>query len=531
MKSQCILNYDVLPQGEEQQVYLLVKVKGEQAKGDREPVPLNISLVIDRSGSMRGEKLEFVKQASLELIRRLGSKDVLSVVAYDDVIETPLPPGLVEDKEAIRRTIYGLTARNMTDLCGGWQQGCKLVEGELREGQVNRVLLLSDGLANRGVTALVQLEAMVRQERSKGITTTTLGVGMDFNEDLLSHMAVEGGGAFYFIDNPDQATAFFNEELKDLQNVVGKNLKIALDPGHPIRAVQQLSSYPLEERGGSLTYRLGDIYSEEEMSQVFELTLSPLEQGETKLGMIRISFDEFEGEEVVHREETFEVVVGALPEKDLAESIPNVEVEKFALVQKAARARRRAVKLADQRKFNEAAVELRSIAELIEHSGIDDKDLQSEHDMLLEEAADMKLGAERYDAHARKMHASKASHSHRHRRHHQMVMDLHQRHKLSRSALERGGEPPRRIRWNDIERALEVDVLTIGRAEDNDIVLRDPTVSPYHCRIERERGEWYLIDLGSDFGTFANSGKVKGRFRLSAGDVMTVGSTLLQLKG
>jgi Ca-activated chloride channel family protein len=143
-------------------------------------------VVIDRSGSMAGEKLAFVKQAALDLVRRLGTKDQLSLVAYDTTVEVLVPPMAVDGKAPFGRAIQGLQSRATTNLSGGWLQGCEFVVKGLAEKQVNRVLLLTDGLANVGVTDPNALAAMTRQRRAEGITTTTLGVGLDFNEDLLT---------------------------------------------------------------------------------------------------------------------------------------------------------------------------------------------------------------------------------------------------------------------------------------------------------------------------------------------------------
>jgi Ca-activated chloride channel family protein len=263
MKNACMLNYDTLTVGEEHKVYLLVKVEGPPEESGREPLPINLSVVIDRSGSMAGEKLEYVKQAALALVRRLGGKDRLGLVAYDTTVQTLLAPQQVTDKTRFNRAVRGIRSGATTNLSGGWMAGCSQVGSALSDRGVNRVLLLTDGLANVGITEPPRLEALARQKRAAGISTTCFGVGMDFNEDLLTRMAAAGGGAFNFIDSPDQAPAFFAEELADLSNVVGQNLTIRVETESAVRAVSQLYDYPRHHDRGALVYQLGDLYAGE----------------------------------------------------------------------------------------------------------------------------------------------------------------------------------------------------------------------------------------------------------------------------
>lgn len=531
MDSGCLLNYDVLSVGEEHRVYLLARVKGGSAQGEKEPRPINLSLVIDRSGSMKGDKIEYVKEAAAGLVRRLGEKDTLSVVAYDDVIEIPIQPERVKDKDTMVRAIRALTARNMTNLSGGWLQGCQFVAETRADDQVNRVLLLSDGLANQGVTEPGKLAAMTRQKRSEGITTTTMGVGEGFNEDLMTRMAVEGGGAFYFIDSPDKAPEYFNEELEDLLNVVGQNLTVTFEINKHVKGVNQLYDYPFEQRGDALLYRLGDLYSEEERYQVFELTLAPLKKGETKLGTVTISFDEMLEDEIRCYEEAIEIVVQALPEKQIKVKLPNVDVEKVALIQRAARTREKAVELADAGRFEEAAKLLKEMADLIDASEIEDEELQKVQDMLREEAADLEMGRERYDAVSRKLyHMKHGPSSHRHRRHLGTVEEMHLRSMERREATERRGRPPAKILWLKKELVLKDHSIGIGSAPDNEIVLDDPLVAAHHIHIEPENGGWMVHSLQGPENVHLNSAHLRSRLRLSAGDVLRVGGVVLRFE-
>lgn len=529
MKSSCILNYDTFSVGKEHRVYLLVKVEGPPEESGREPLPINLSVVIDRSGSMSGEKLEYVKKASQALVRKLGVKDRLSLVAYDNVVSVLVPPQEVRDKALIERKIDGLQAGATTNLSGGWLQGCEFVGANTNEKGVNRVLLLTDGLANEGITDPDRLAAAARGKHLDGVTTTCLGVGMDFNEDLLTRMSSEGGGSFYFIDRPDQAPTFFAEELSDLYSVVGQNLSVSLSTESAVRGVTQLYDYPHQHQEDALVYRLGDLYAEEERRQVLELSLRELEDGETRLGTITIAYDAVGEDGVTRQESTHEIVVRAVPEGELEVKLPVMEVEKLALLQKVRQARERSVELADRRKFEEARKVLRAMAEEIETSGIEDKELQDEYDLLLEEAMDMMFGEERFTDYSRKLTSAKLSSARRSDRFSEMTYDSHLRHKLTQRARERDGPVPNWIRWREGSLRLDKGEISIGSGPENQIILLDPDVEESHCRLIRRGEDWFLEDLSAN-GILANSGLVDGPFRLSAGDVIRVGRTVLRVE-
>ncbi len=320
-----------------------------------------------------------------------------------------MEPRSLTDKEQIYRTIERIRISGNTFLSGGWQQGCEFVGSALNRQGVNRVLLLTDGLANEGVTSPHQLASMARQQKQQGVTTTTFGVGMGYNEDLLARMANEGGGAFYFIDNPDQAEALFEEELKDLFNVVGQNLTVAIETEAEVKSLKQIYEFPFKEERGALVYQLGDLYAEEDRTQIFELKLRALDEGEIKLGQVTISYDAIQGDRIKKVERVREIVIQAVPAEEFKRKAPNKEVRKLVLFQQASGARKEALALADGGEFNQAEKVLLKMAEAITKTRTRDDDLLDLRDQLLEEARDMEFGAQRYDAYSRKSQRSKVA--------------------------------------------------------------------------------------------------------------------------
>ena len=240
MRANFVLDYDVLTVEHPQKLYLMARFESGPARQDRPRRPLNLSLVVDRSGSMAGTKLDYTRQAAQFMVYHLSAQDTLSIVLYNDKVETLLMPEKVRRKDVINQRIESIKAGGTTNLSSGWLEGCTLVTQNLDDESINRVILMSDGLANRGVTAIDQLTALARQKFGDGISTTTMGMGEDFNEDLLMEMANAGGGAYYFIESPEVAPFIFQEELQGLLNVVGQNLVVSIIPTDQVTGVRQL---------------------------------------------------------------------------------------------------------------------------------------------------------------------------------------------------------------------------------------------------------------------------------------------------
>lgn len=528
MQADYVLDYDVISAAREQRLYVLARIKGGPASSQQRP-PLNLSVVLDRSGSMAGDKLDNVKKATQFLVQHMGSEDRFSLVTYDSYVSVDVQPGEVIYKDRINQAIQAIRSGSSTNLSGGWLQGCALVTTGLRDSQINRVLLLTDGLANEGITDSARLAALARQKREEGVTTTTIGVGMGFNEDLLTEIAREGGGAFYFIDNPDQAPTIFREELHDLLSVVGQNLVITVSPSVEVKSVTQYNSYPLERRLNDHIYRMGDLFADEIKILLLELTIPAMSTlGQIEVAKLYFEYDELAENTIKHRTSSMPITVNSVRESDYTVHKPNTEVVRTLLLLRAARAREDAVKYADSGQFDRASDVLSKAADAIRETDLyDDADLQAQHDMLREEAIDMEMGKERYDDYTRKSQTSKMSMMNDSRAvKASQAQSLHARMKSSRRALERQGVTPGSLSWKRESLRLDKDEIKIGRGQENDIVVPEEEVSKAHCRLVRENGEFFLEDLNSTNGTFANGGKVGvgKRFRVSVGDVMTVGT-------
>jgi Ca-activated chloride channel family protein len=222
--------------------------------------PLNLALILDRSGSMQGDKLRYVQQAAGHVLDLLDERDRVAMVAYDDqvTIIAKSEPITERNRAELKRKMSDLRPGGWTDLAGGWLTGCQEVAAHQALDGINRALLLTDGLANRGITDIEELTHHARELRKRGIATSTFGVGLDFNEHLLEALAEQGGGHFYYIERPDQIPDVFRRELGELLTVLAREvfLQVAIPRGV---AVELLGDLPHERQSDRLRVFLGDV--------------------------------------------------------------------------------------------------------------------------------------------------------------------------------------------------------------------------------------------------------------------------------
>lgn len=544
MKADFSLDYDVLTMERPHQVYLMARFVAGSVSTKNKRRPLNISLVIDRSGSMAGAKIDYTRQAAQFLVQNLAPIDILSIVLYNDQVETLVEPGHVINKDAINHQIDKIRISGTTNLSGGWLQGCSHVAQKYKSDRLNRVILMSDGLANRGVTDPHQLINMSGKKLSQEqITTTTMGLGTDFNEDLMMSMANAGGGAFYFIESPEVAPSIFHEELRGLLNVVGQNLTISLVAGEHVVQVDQLNAYPKFKDRRVTSFRLGDVYADEEKNLVLELTIPALQSlGQQEIATLKFDYDELQGDGG-SQHHTWEMPVVVNVQSSAPDNIlRNPEVMENVLLLKAANARKRAIQEADKGKFKEATGVLRDAIAAIEQAEIDNPQLDEERIALESQADQLEMGETGYDNYSRKTMSTQAMYTLTSR--HEETMVLRQR-ELQR-AMENyqadhdantdpshsirppapsprdNIETPTHVTWENTTFELEGGIIRIGRSSHNEIQLARRGVSRFHAHIKRIDGKLILEDLGSTNGTHFKNKPLFGSLTLSVGDEISI---------
>ncbi len=235
--------------------------------------PLNLSVVIDRSGSMAGDKIRSAKQAAKYIVDQMSPDDYLSIVIYDGTVNVLQAATPVSNKYMIKNKIDGITDRGGTNLMGGALEGYTQVKRNYNSNYINRVLLLSDGLANEGITDPTQIEKIVRSKnRADGISISTFGVGRDYNEDLMTAMAESGTGNYYFIDRAEQIAGIFKKELNGLNEVIAQNAELKITVPEFVN-IDRVYGYKFEQQGRIVSIKFHDIFSEETKGVLIKYTV------------------------------------------------------------------------------------------------------------------------------------------------------------------------------------------------------------------------------------------------------------------
>lgn len=253
------------------------------SQGDRSPV--RVAIVLDRSGSMSGErKFPLAHQAVKQSLALLQPRDRFALVVYNakvDVLAPCMPASHASCSAALER-LSDVVPRGGTDLHAGWMTGASQLLEQLPVDDIKRVLLLTDGQANQGITEPHALADAAADLRRRGVATSTFGVGADFDERLLRDIAHEGGGQSYFIESPEQITDLLTSELGEALEVVrrGVELQVALPLGVE---GELLNRYRTSHAPGSNTLRInvGDLTSGQELSFVLRLTFPEDREGAT----------------------------------------------------------------------------------------------------------------------------------------------------------------------------------------------------------------------------------------------------------
>jgi Ca-activated chloride channel family protein len=227
--------------------------------------PVNLAFVLDRSGSMAGHgKLDLAKQGVLEALDRLEPTDRFSVVTYDESIDVVVgsTPASGEARRLAVDALASVAPRGSTDLAGGWLRGAEQVASHLSADGVNRVLLLTDGLANVGIVDPAVLAAHAAQLRARGVATSTIGVGTDFDEVLLQQMADAGGGHFYFVGSLPEIRDHLTSEVGEALDVAVREAALTVTAPAGV-SIWALTPYPTERHGARTVLQLGDLVTDQ----------------------------------------------------------------------------------------------------------------------------------------------------------------------------------------------------------------------------------------------------------------------------
>jgi Ca-activated chloride channel family protein len=234
------------------------------------PKGVNLALALDRSGSMGGrDRMQQAKRAAHELIDQLTAADQLSVVTFGSDVEVLATAVPGQNRALLHDLIETVRVGGQTDLHGGWLASAQEVAAHYRQGFLNRVIVVSDGMANRGLCDTALVAEHVATLSRTGVSTTTLGVGVDFNEGLLETMAEAGDGNYHYAPTAEQMLLLFQEELQEQRLVVGSQAKFrVVQRGRGVQVLPPQNQLREEPQG---CYHLGNLVAGKNQQLVFQV--------------------------------------------------------------------------------------------------------------------------------------------------------------------------------------------------------------------------------------------------------------------
>jgi Ca-activated chloride channel family protein len=371
----------VLPAGDVQRAIIKVSLDAPELREKTQRQPVNLVVVLDRSGSMGSDrKLEKAKEAAITALRRLSSRDLFSLVIYDHEVETLVPPQSAANTEWIESRINSIQTRGNTALFAGVSQAAAEVRKHIEGNYVHRVILLSDGQANSGPSQPEDLGRLGTALMKEHIAVTTIGLGTDYNEDLMTKLAQNSDGNTYFVESSKDLPRIFSSELGDVLSVYARDVILEIEfhgAARPIRIIGRDGR--LDNR--RVEIRLNNLYGGQEKYVLVEAEIpAGSDRDVLKLASARCSYQNLISSKA-ERVEGETTVRFSKRESDVTASV-NVAVQKEVFFNEIAEAKDEAIRQADKGDRVAAANALRAAAVTVREKSklykIVDKDLIKE---------------------------------------------------------------------------------------------------------------------------------------------------------
>lgn len=353
---------------QKQKGYLRIGLIGQPSKNAKQRAPVNVAVVLDRSGSMGGAKIENAKEAAIRVIERLSPDDIVSVVAYDDQIYVLAPATKAMNRDSIYSAIRSLTPGASTALYAGVTQGASEVRKFRDDSHINRVVLLSDGLANVGPESVEELGDLGASLGRENISVTTIGLGLDFNEDLMTRLAAKSDGNHMFAETPADVQKAFQQEFDDVLSVVAKNVGIYINLDsriHPVRAMGR----EVEIHGQSVYAGLNQLYAGQTKYVLLEVEIEPMAPQESlQAASVRVTY----ANPVSITVENLEGKTSLAFSNDPAtvQGSENKSIMECVLAQRAVEENEQALRLRDQGRIEESRQALQKNAQSLQQNAV-----------------------------------------------------------------------------------------------------------------------------------------------------------------
>lgn len=291
------MSHPYIQRGGSRKVFVELSLRSTAPKHTRR-VPLNIALVIDRSGSMAGPKLAHAKEAARRLVRRLRDGDRVTLVSYGSDVTVLAESTRVssESRASLAARIASIRENGGTFMSGGLDAARRQLAAHVGDDRVSRVILLSDGHANQGVVTADGLSAMARRIAARHVSVTTMGIGLSYNEDVMTNIAENGNGHYYFIRDSSSMASIFDKELERLETTVAARPVLRIELSDKVRHAR-IHGYRAQRNGSQLVVSLPDFYARQKRSLLLELDVDAAAAGALPLADARLGYRDPEGEQ------------------------------------------------------------------------------------------------------------------------------------------------------------------------------------------------------------------------------------------
>jgi len=280
----------VMLAGEKQTAYLRVAMTGFEMDDPEKRTPVNVAIVLDKSGSMQGEKIKRAKEAAIMAIDRLRRDDIVSVVTYDSTVHVLVPATKVSNRQEIYAAIRRLEAGGSTALFAGVSKGACEVRKFIAKNRVNRVILLSDGIANVGPSSPGDLAELGSSLIRESIAVTTIGLGLNYNEDLMTQLASKSDGNHMFAENATDLARTFEREFGDVLSVVAQDVTVTIRCARDVRPIRVLGR-DADIAGRTVVTTLNQLYSNQMKYVLLEVEVPEGRVGrEAKVASVDVSY-------------------------------------------------------------------------------------------------------------------------------------------------------------------------------------------------------------------------------------------------
>ncbi len=341
-------------------VIIRIDVEGRSAKQAIKRQPLNLAVVLDRSGSMTGAKLEQAKQAASMLVDQLDHGDIFSLVIYDTEVETLVPAQRIGDRRKdILRKIDAIRAGGSTALYHGVERGGDQLREFLKENRLNRVMLLSDGIANVGPSSNREIAHLGQQLAREEISVTTIGLGDNYNENLMTALAEASDANYYYVADVEQLPGVFEEELGELKSVIATNIEIEIMCLKGVRPIRFLGR-PDKLDGSKNSLHFKTIASEQSRQLFLECELDGDWEGpNTQLAEITVSYEDATSESRERVDRRQYPLVRFTDDGEEETKHRDTEIVAQAAIYKNAAETEKAIALADQGNIEACRIQLK----------------------------------------------------------------------------------------------------------------------------------------------------------------------------